>query len=267
MKQNNNLFALPFYTSPSEWQNNKPQAYGEVFPLVTPTWPLPDFQFSRAYNGRPIRKAYIHYLTGEEVNLTTKIQQAATIIVDGGIERIVVAFAGIIPPQPLPNGRCYLVVEDGYNTWYSEIMTMCDTSEYLTLEWRDSINVEVGDQKIIYEGTNFKNKLYLCAQIGMPDYTYTEEGEERDGRFFPVKQISDKVYKFSFVAPEYMCDALRLVPLAEYVVVTDPFGVTYECESILITPSWLEQGNLARVDVEIHVDTICKRIGKGYDSH
>lgn len=268
MKSNDNLNPLPFYPTIDGQHQNIPQAYGDVYPLICKTLPLLPFQLRREKNGKELTRAEIRYIgaNASVVNVLSRIRPDITIVEDGEYENIIYTAATTKYSLPII-GRAYLYLSDGTNEWYSELFSMVDNLEgYLRLEWRDSVNVNVGEQKIIYEGNTYKNFLYICAQIGMPEYEYTEEGEERDGHFFPLKQISEKVYKFTFVAPEYMCDALRLVPLADEVVITDAFGVRYECENILVTPSWLEQGNLARVDVEIHTDTICKKIGKGYDS-
>ena len=98
----------------------------------------------------------------------------------------------------------------------------------------------------------------------MPDYEFEEEGEERDGYFFPEKQISEKTYKFSFLAPEYLCDVMRLIRLSDIVQVTDKYGHLYNVDSFLIEPKWQQQGNLANVECEFQTDTVVKKIGRGY---
>ena len=107
-----------------------------------------------------------------------------------------------------------------------------------------------------------QNVVYLPTQVGKPEYDFQEEGEKRDGYFFPEKQTSEKIYKFSFLAPEYLCDAMRIIRMSDHVQITSR-GETYSADSFLITPKWQEQGDLAGVEAEFETDTVIKKIGRG----
>lgn len=98
----------------------------------------------------------------------------------------------------------------------------------------------------------------------MPDYENEEEGEERDGIFFPNHQISYKVYRFRFLAPEFLTDALRVAWLSDYVRVTDPLGRVYNCNTFVPTVEWQDEGYLANVEVEFRTDTVVKKSGLGH---
>jgi hypothetical protein len=119
------------------------------------------------------------------------------------------------------------------------------------------------DNAVIAYGHGYRNTLYLNTQLGKPEYEFNEEGENRDGFFFPEKQISEKKYKCQVLAPEYLCDVMRLIRMCDHVRVTDK-GRIYDCDTFLITPEWQEQGNLASVEIEFETDTVVKKIGKGY---
>ena len=108
----------------------------------------------------------------------------------------------------------------------------------------------------------FHNVVYLATELGKPDYEFEETGESRDGWFFPEKMISEKSYKFQFMAPEYLCDAMRFVRMADEIKVTDKYGRTYLCDQFLMTPKWQDQGNLASVEAEFQTDTVAKAIGR-----
>ena len=131
-------------------------------------------------------------------------------------------------------------------------------------QWWDVENLVFDAGQIVYQNPNFRNVLYLCTELGKPDYVFEEEGEERDGYFFPEKQISEKTYKCTILAPEYLCDVMRFIRMADYVVVTDKYGRKYNCDTFLITPKWQTQGNLASVEIEFQTDTVVKKIGRGY---
>ena len=64
------------------------------------------------------------------------------------------------------------------------------------------------------------------------------------------------------MAPEYLCDAMRFVRMADEIKVTDKYGRTYLCDQFLMTPKWQDQGNLASVEAEFQTDTVAKAIGR-----
>jgi hypothetical protein len=135
---------------------------------------------------------------------------------------------------------------------------------FTKIEWWDEEDFVFDDGCIVYKLPTFRNKVYLPTEVGMPDYTFNEEGEERDGFFFPQKQLSEKTYRCTFLAPEYLCDVMRTIRMADNVRVTDKYGRIYDCDTFLITPEWQEQGDLASVEIEFETDTVVKKIGKGY---
>ena len=98
----------------------------------------------------------------------------------------------------------------------------------------------------------------------MPEYKFTEDGEERNGCFFPIKQISEKVYKMSFTAPEYLCDVMRLIRMADYIEITDNLGRHYDVEQFEMDVKWSQGGHYAEVTCSIQTDSVIKKIGKAY---
>jgi hypothetical protein len=115
----------------------------------------------------------------------------------------------------------------------------------------------------VYGQQNFRNTLWLQTQIGKPDYEFDEQGEQRDGLFFPEKMLSWKKYKMTILASEYLCDVMRFIRLSDLVFVRDQFGNKYRCDTFLITPKWEVQGDLASVEIEFTCDTVAKKIGRG----
>ena len=169
----------------------------------------------------------------------------------------------------LQPGQYYLVMHsDSANESYvSEVFTVVDSvTNYVQVTWKDYADLELdGQPKYMYENGNFLNVLYVDTFIGKPKYSFDEEGKERDGYFFVEKQVSKKTYNFAFVAPEFLCDALRLSRLSDYVAVTDKnTAQVYVCDSILVEPAWEEQGDLASVEVEFNSGTVIKKIATGW---
>lgn len=173
----------------------------------------------------------------------------------------------------MPIGQYYIRVSDGMGEWFSDIFTVVPLEQlpmFLLIEWWNNADLQTDEGSILpgFETMAFKNRLFLKAEIAKPDYTYDEEGETRDGHFFPSKQISQKVYRFAILAPEYLLDAMRLLPLADHIQITAEPGsdreVVYLPEQILLTPSWESEGDVASVAVEFRTDTVVKKLGLAY---
>ena len=153
-------------------------------------------------------------------------------------------------------------ITDGVNTWYSDVFTIVDVIDpYLKIEWWDEEDFVMDAGVIVYQA-GFRNRLYLQSDLAKPEYVFTEEGQERDGYFFPTKQISEKRYRFSFWAPEYLLDVMRLIRLSDHVQITYNGG-EYNADSFLITPEWEGNGDLASVDAEFDTATVAKKTGVG----
>lgn len=269
MTPNNNLSVLPFYDSVDKQNHRRDYAFGQVFPLITPDRKLLPFQIRRNTRSNSISQVLLKDITGKQIaNITTLMK-------DTGLEVKRYQSDGydlIIYPGNLPMGMIiheglyYVEISDGAQRWYSEVFDMVRTvDDYLMIEWWDEEPLYYSGGHIYYEGEKFKNRVYLCTQVGKPDYDFEEEGEERDGYFFPEKQVSEKVYKFTFVAPEYLCDAMRIIRMSDHVEITSR-GEKYTADSFLITPKWQDQGDLAAVEAEFETDTVIKKIGRGYVS-
>ena len=168
-------------------------------------------------------------------------------------------------------GQYYITITMSDNSvLYSDIFTCVgQLSSCLKIEWWDVEDFVMDGERIVYplsEVLWFKNCLYLSTELGKPEYEFNEEGEQRDGYFFPELQISEKKYKATFLASEYLCDVMRFIRMADYVKITDKYGNIYRADTFLITPKWEAQGNLAAVDMEFTCDTVAKKIARAVTS-
>ena len=165
------------------------------------------------------------------------------------------------------NGHYYATISDGTQTWYSEMFTVVnDIEPYLKIVWWDKEDFTMDAGTIVYkyaDDTQFRNFLYLQADIAKPEYPFEEEGETRDGYFFPIKQISEKHYRFSFLASEYLLDVMRFIRMADYATI-EYHGQTYSLDTFLITPEWEAQGDVAAVEAVFDTATVAKKIGLGF---
>lgn len=265
---NNNMSVLPWYTDIEQQNHRKSYAYGAIYPLYTPANTLLPFQIIRETRDNPITRVRIYYENGD------LFRDITAEMFESGLEIVRFAQKGydvIVYPGALPmainqnNGQFYAELTDGVQTWFSEVYTVVqDVTGYLRIEWHDVENMVCDAGTIVYKNPTFVNRLYLCTELGKPEYQFEEEGEKRDGYFFVEKQISEKVYKCTILAPEYLCDVMRFIRMADFVTVRDKYGRVYNCDTFLITPKWQTQGDLASVEIEFETDTVVKKIGRGF---
>lgn len=268
MIQNNNISVLPWYTSIEQQNHRKSYAYGTIYPLFTPKRTLLPFQIMRNTSSRNITRAQLYDKNGVLfADITTALKETGLQIVPfASLGYDVIVYPSLLPfAIDTPDGIYYARMTDGVNVWYSEMFTIVgDLSGYLKIEWYDVENFVFDAGQIVYQNPNFHNVLYLCSELGKPEYTFEEEGETRDGYFFPEKQISEKTYRCMALAPEYLCDVMRFIRMSDKVFVTDKYGRQYDCDTFLITPKWQTQGDLASVEIEFETATVAKKIGRGY---
>lgn len=265
MTPNNNLFPLPWYDSLERQNHRRDYAFGNVFPLITPDRKLLPFQIRRNTRSNGITKLVLRNLQGQQIaDIRSQMIETGLHVKrfqSEGYDLII--YTGNLPMAITTHeGLYYAEMSDGVQTWYSEVFDIVRTvDEYMMIEWWDEQPLYYEGGHIEYDGGKYKNRVYLHTQVGKPEYNFEEDGEDRDGYFFPEKQVSEKVYKFTFLAPEYLCDAMRIIRMSDHVEITSR-GEKYNADSFLITPEWQQQGDLAAVEAEFETDTVIKKIGR-----
>ena len=268
MIPNNNLSVLPWYTSIEQQNARKWWVYNKVYPLFTPAMFMLPFQILRTHRaGTTIASFRVYTKTGVLVGDFTQAIQDAGIYFKSfaSFGYDVIVFQGLFPVfTQFENGQYYATISDGTQTWYSEIFTVVnDITPYLKIQWYDTDDFVMDAGTIVYKSPSFKNVLYLDSSIAKPEYPFEEEGETRDGYFFPVKQISEKHYRFKFLASEYLLDVMRFIRMADFATI-EYHGQTYNLDTFLITPEWEDNGDVASVEAEFDTATVAKKIGRGY---
>lgn len=268
MIPNNNLSVLPWYTSIEQQNARKWWAYNRVYPLFTPAMFMLPFQILRTHrSGTTISSFRVYTKTGVLVgNFTQAIRDAGiTIKQFTSLGYDVIVFSGQMPVfTQFADGQYYATISDGTQTWYSEIFTVVnDIEPYLKITWWDLSDFTMDAGTIVYTNPSYKNVLYLQSDIAKPEYTFEEEGETLDGYFFPTKQISEKRYRFNFLASEYLLDVMRFIRMADFAEI-ECRGQRYSLDTFLITPEWEDNGDVAAVEAVFDTATVAKKIGLGY---
>ena len=272
MIPNNNLSVLPFYNSTEEQNARKWWAYGRVYPLFTQAGFLLPFQIITEHTN--FTTANITGATIYDANTDQQVAGITTTIKNNIVKKEFASlgydvwiFSGQLPVvNAIQDGRYYLLITWG--SWQivkvSEIFTVVnDIRPYLKITWWDLEDFTMDAGTIVYKNPAFKNILYICTDIGKPEYIFEEEGETRDGYFFPAKQISEKRYRFSFLASEYLLDVMRFIRMADFAEI-EYNGQRYSLDTFLITPEWEDDGDIASVQAEFDTATVAKKIGLGY---
>ena len=267
MTPNNNTSVIPFVTALEQQSHRRSYAYGAIYPIYVPQSFFVPFQICRETRENAISYVKLYKADGTLVATITQQMNDAGLMIkryqDYGYDTII--FPAIVPMQVMTEiGQYYISISDGVQVWYSDVFTVVDRiDDYLRIDWYCEEDMYYRGGVITYKDPKFINTLYLETQLGRPEYPFTEESEERDGLLFPVKQYTEKTYKFTCMASEAMCDVMRLIRMADFIQVTDGYGNVYQADQFLFTPTWQAQGDLASVECEFQTATIFKNIGRG----
>ena len=265
MKQiNNNISPFPFYDDISRQNHRKDYAFGQIYPLVIYKNMLLPFQFCVS-SGTSVSEAKLYTKEGVLVADILSNLKENGLVVKSYTGFKLVKYPGTLPVNAIKHeGQYYIRLRlNSGKYFYSDIFTVYNrVDDYLELEYSNSYNFELKNGMIDFSDS-FKFKCYLPTQIGKPEYDFEEEATERMGYSFIESQVSKKLYKFTFLAPEYLCDALRIVRLCNDKQITSK-GQVYDLTTFNMKPEWEEQGDLAAVECEFETDTVISNIG-GYE--
>lgn len=280
MNINNNFTPLAWHKGDIELQSNRATyAFGHIVPLLASSTTFIPFQIIAATGLINVANCDIRLKNIDGTNaINSNIRSRFGLVKVARTNYDVIIYNGTNLGTALPIGQYYLTLTSGQNTWYSDVVTIVsDTTKMTKITWWDEpalqsgVGVtEFGAGCIVYKypvsgsTVQYKNYMYFLEELGMPEYTVEEEGEQRDGLFYSSKILSGKKYKMQVAQlSETMCDALRFVHLSDFVTVVDGYQRTYNCDSVLVTPEW-QSGAVASASVEITTDTFVKHTGQGY---
>lgn len=260
---NNNISPLPFYDNLALQNHRKDYAFGQIYQLITYKNMLLPFQVVLS-SGTSINWVRLYdFNTEKYIDITNSMKENG-LTIKSYTDFKLLKYPGTLPITEIKyEGLYYLAIYiSDLGTIYSDLFTVTNrVSDYLLIEYSNSYNFELKNG-IVDFSDNFAFKCYLNTQVGKPEYDFEEEATERMGYTFIESQVSKKIYKFTFIAPEYLCDALRIVRLCENKQITNKSQV-YDLATFSMEPKWEDQGDLASVECEFETDTIIANIG-GY---
>lgn len=262
----NNFSPLAFREKSMKATYKKWYAYGKEFALPFSTTELPPFQFTVAnlpsFDPATVEVFLVNEATeartgtGIKIKVDTMDEHNSVLYVSPGSN----VYAKSVEPGvyraefTIPEGETYvstpICVTDGIET----------NTNFVKLEYWN-------DEKLAYPngfvttGTDndFKFQMYIPTTFFKPKYEFEEEITKRAGYKFLELQTCNKVFGFNFLAPEYICDALRLVRLSDYIRFAHD-GEYYNALNFEYTPDWQDNGYLAAIECQFETDTIIQKL-------
>lgn len=262
----NNFSPLAFREKSMKATYKKWYAYGKEFALPFSTTELPPFQFTvtnlPSFDPTTVEVFLVNEATGVRTGTGIKIkvdtmdEHNSVLYVSPGSN----VYAKSVEPSvyraefAIPEGETYvstpICVTDGIET----------NTNFVKLEYWN-------DEKLAYPngfvttGTDndFKFQMYIPTTFFKPKYEFEEEITKRAGYKFLELQTCNKVFGFNFLAPEYICDALRLVRLSDYIRFSHD-GEYYNALNFEYNPDWQDNGYLAAIECQFETDTIIQKL-------
>lgn len=265
MEVHNNFSPLAFRRKESKATYEKWYAFGKNYAIPASANTLTPFQFTElnisVFDPDTIEVEVINEETGElkktgvYVSFDVMPEHGGVLYVSPGKNSFREAL-----PQGTYRARFSIGYEVYISTPFCVIPGIETSSKYLLIEYWN-------DEKIAYPGgfittganNDFRYQMYVPATICKPKYEFEEELTKRAGYKFLELQTSTKVYAFTFVAPEFICDAMRLIRLSDYIRISHD-GEYYNALNFEFDVDWQEQLYLAAVDCQFETDSITQKL-------
>lgn len=256
MTPNNNLNPLAFYKSQNDMFKARPYNYGIKYPLYMPLNRVTPFQIIRGSSeSTTLTSAKIYNDRGVEVTTVTSYMSVNVVTI--GNSKVMQFKCGNY--TNLTPGQYTMRVVIGNDTYYSEVFTAyANIGKLVKVEYYNADPIIFDEGALTYDN-GFKFELFLCTEIAKPEYLFEEESTKRGGFTFVENQISSKQYKMVIAAPEYLCDAIRIIRLHDHVAITKD-GNAYEAYNFTPSYQWNDVGDLAQVVITFESNTVLQKI-------
>ena len=265
MEVHNNFSPLAFRKKESKATYEKWYAFGRNYAIPASANTLIPFQFTDVNVGEVqpdiIEVVAVNQETGEGIKTGVYVsrddmpEHGSVLYVSPGKNSFREAL-----PQGTYRAEFSIGTQLYISTPFCVIPGIETSSKYLLIEYWN-------DEKIAYPGgfittganNDFRYQMYVPATICKPKYEFEEELTKRAGYKFLELQTSTKVYAFTFVAPEFICDAMRLIRLSDYIRISHD-GEYYNALNFEFDVDWQEQLYLAAVDCQFETDSIIQKL-------
>lgn len=265
MEVHNNFSPLAFRKKESKATYEKWYAFGKNYAIPASANTLTPFQFTElnipVFDPDTIEVEAVNEETGEAtktgvyVSFDVMPEHGGVLYVSPGKNSFREAL-----PQGTYRARFSIGDQVYISTPFCVIPGIETSSKYLLIEYWNDEKIAYPDGFITTGANNdFRYQMYVPATICKPKYEFEEELTKRAGCKFLELQTSTKVYAFTFVAPEFICDAMRLIRLSDYIRISHD-GEYYNALNFEFDVDWQEQLYLAAVDCHFETDSIIQKL-------
>lgn len=247
----------------------------KAFRLLMPVTHLLPFQIKRPAGLFGIQSINLVSLDGQTtIDLFSELEPGELVKYAFASYDYLIHFGSLAHGANVPEGEYDLEISDGVNVWYSEVLTVRDFDPnelnpngcaVTKITWYDTCDVaDIFYRTSLFGGPQYKNILYLDVDVAKPEYNYNEEGDENgEGVFEADYQKLEKQHGLQTVLPEYMVDAVTLLPLhvtkTGTVEVLTARGYTGEVNRISVDPKWQGAiGTWALTDILFSTEFVVK---------
>lgn len=262
------LSPLKFYDNISKQNHRKSYAFGNISPLLVKSNTIPPFQFVVSSSVSSIIFIYLYDAKTDKRFIDTNLASAfngimiSTVNNFGSIYKILKYNGNFSIPEIKYEGMYYLSITlNSGETYYSEVFCCTNnTNDCIEIEyWNPKDDFEIKNGVISFSD-NFRFKLLLRTELGKPEYEFEEEATSRLGYDFVESQVSKKIYKFTALVPEYLCDAMRIIRLCSNKTLKC-LDEEYDMLTFNMDIEWQDQGDIASAECEFEVDNVIVNIG------
>lgn len=265
MEVHNNFSPLAFRKKESKATYEKWYAFGKNYAIPASANTLIPFQFTDVNVGEfqpdSIEVVAVNQETGEGIKTGVYVssddmpEHGSVLYVSPGKNSFREAL-----PQGTYRAEFSIGTQFYISTPFCVIPGIETSSKYLLIEYWNDEKIAYPDGFITTGANNdFRYQMYVPATICKPKYEFEEELTKRAGYKFLELQTSTKVYAFTFVAPEFICDAMRLIRLSDYIRISHD-GEYYNALNFEFDVDWQEQLYLAAVDCQFETDSIIQKL-------
>lgn len=249
---------LRFYNAVEKQDRFKPHV-NKTWVQYTDTTHLPEFQIQVASGCASCTVNLVSLSTGAE---TTVTQGSDFFFVTYTSFKYFI-YARTVTLSTITEGGYYLkVTESGGTIHYSETFSVVNSLNGYTI----LVYYNTNDLGGIDYGTSPPFKITLALDdvtFAKPEYVIEEEGtEDGDGNVLITFQRRVKLYKMWFYAPEYIADAISLIPLHDNVTLYLNYNETDQesgqIYDFAMTAEWVETKGLAKITCEFRDQPVIK---------
>lgn len=270
-----NVSPLAIYDS-VDYQRHREFLEGGItmpsYPLIVPAHSFSSYQFVVTEDDTLLRTGgLIEFYTKDGDYVSTGSRSPKVLHLSGNTYLI---YADVLSYEPsLDCGWYYakirIATPHGTKDYYTEVFESVELlRDYIHIRYnnaRGDFDLPIGLDEyasIKFFNSTFCFDVYLRSCLAKPEYTYEDKVDARMGYPFRESISTKKSYRATYIAPEYLCDAMSILPLCDNVTIEWRGKVYKPISTSVNVSSW--DGDLAQCELSFDVNNIVSNVGGIY---